>query len=546
MQRQPLSSIGLWESAATYPAFSPSDLLSVIPIVREPVHVVQEESSGRIGLSLSGQALPASGTGSRGFHLMAILPALYPEWLGDRSFCEVHAVRFPYVSGAMFRGIASADMVIEMAKTGMIGFFGAAGLPLNDIEKALNKIKSAIGEAGLSWGSNLIHSPNDPGMEEKVVDLYLKEGVKRASAAAFMRLTPNVVRYACTGLTSDNQGRIHRKNFIFAKLSRPEVAHLFMSPAPKQILDLLVTQGKLTKTEATLASRIPVAEDITVEADSGGHTDNRPLTALFPTILAMRDEISSEQGYVRPIRIGAAGGLGTPSAIAAAFSMGAAYVLTGSVNQSARESGLSLEGKKMLALAGVADVTMAPAADMFELGVKVQVLKRGTMFSNRAANLYSIYSANSSIDTIPKDIRSRLEKDVFQAPLEKIWADTRDFFSRRDPTEIEKAEKNPKHLMALIFKWYLGNSANWAICGDPAHRIDYQICCGPSMGAFNTWVKGSHLENYENRTVSDIALNLLEGAAVVTRAQQVRSYGVPVPGEAFNFRPRPLSYNHSS
>ena len=158
----------------------------------------------------------------------------------------------------------------------------------------------------------------------------------------------------------------------------------------------------------------------------------------------------------------------------------------------------------------------------------------------------TIYSENSSIDTIPQEVRTRLEKDVFHAPLEKIWADTRDFFSRRDPTEIEKAEKNPKHLMALIFKWYLGNSAIWAICGDTDHCIDYQICCGPSMGAFNTWVKGSFLEKPENRKVSDIALNLLEGAAVVTRAQQVRSYGVPVPGEAFNFRPRPLSYNFKS
>ena len=38
------------------------------------------------------------------------------------------------------------------------------------------------------------------------------------------------------------------------------------------------------------------------------------------------------------------------------------------------ESGLSDDGKEMLAEADIADVTMAPAADMFELGVKVQVL----------------------------------------------------------------------------------------------------------------------------------------------------------------------------
>ena len=40
--------------------------------------------------------------------------------------------------------------------------------------------------------------------------------------------------------------------------------------------------------------------------------------------------------------------------------------------------------------------------------------------------------------------------------------------------------------------------------------------------------------------VVQIARNLLEGAAAVTRAQQLRSYGVPVPQSAFHFVPRPL------
>ena len=56
---------------------------------------------------------------------------------------------------------------------------------------------------------------------------------------------------------------------------------------------------------------------------------------------ALRDEIAEQYGYAVLPRVGAAGGIGTPAAVAAAFSAGAAYVLTGSVNQSALESGLS-------------------------------------------------------------------------------------------------------------------------------------------------------------------------------------------------------------
>ena len=95
--------------------------------------------------------------------------------------------------------------------------------------------------------------------------------------------------------------------------------------------------------------------------------------------------------------------------------------------------------------------------------------------------------------------------------------------------------------MALIFRWYLGMSSKWAIAGDPKRRADYQIWCGPAMGAFNDWVKGSFLEKLEERGVVQVALNLLEGAAVVTRAQQLRTYGVPVPSAAFHFTPRPLA-----
>jgi PfaD family protein len=256
--------------------------------------------------------------------------------------------------------------------------------------------------------------------------------------------------------------------------------------------------------------------------------------------LALRDELVEKHGYARPIRVGAAGGLGTPSAIAAAFSLGAAYVLTGSINQAAVESGLSVAGKQMLAQADVPDVTMAPSADMFELGVRVQVLKRGTLFASRASRLYETYLAHPALEAIPADLRARLEKEIFQASFDQIWAETRKFWQQRSPDEAARAERDAKHRMALVFRWYLGKASRWAIDGDAARRMDYQIWCGSAMGAFNAWARGSFLANPENRTVVQIARNLLEGAAVVSRAQQLRSYGVPVPASAFQFRPRPL------
>jgi trans-AT polyketide synthase/acyltransferase/oxidoreductase domain-containing protein len=216
-------------------------------------------------------------------------------------------------------------------------------------------------------------------------------------------------------------------------------------------------------------------------------------------------------------------------------------VLTGSVNQAAVESGLSSAGKAMLAEAGLADVVMAPSPDMFELGIRVQVLKRGTLFAARATRLYDLYTSHPSLEAIPADARERLEQETFLAPLDQIWRETRQYFSQHNPQEVERADRDPKHRMALVFRWYLGKASRWAIEGEERRRLDFQIWCGPAIGAFNAWTAGSFLARPENRTVDQIARNLLEGAAVVTRAQQVRCYGVPVPGAAFDFRPRPLA-----
>jgi PfaD family protein len=137
--------------------------------------------------------------------------------------------------------------------------------------------------------------------------------------------------------------------------------------------------------------------------------------------------------------------------------------------------------------------------------------------------------------------REKLEADVFRQPLEAVWRQTEAFFRVRDPAEVERAQREPKHRMALVFRWYLGQSSRWPLSGETDRRADYQIWCGPAMGAFNAWVRNSFLEPLENRTVDQIALNLMEGAAVVTRAHLVRSLGVPVPAAAFTFRPTPLS-----
>jgi PfaD family protein len=457
----------------------------------------------------------------------AFVPAVRPEQLGDASFRADHGLRYAYLAGAMANGIGSPDVVAAMAHAGMLGFFGAAGLGLDRVEQAIDRVQREV--PSLPHGFNLIHSPHEPKLEAGVVELYLRRGIRLVEASAYLDLTLPVVRFRIAGIHQAPDGRIVAPNRVIAKVSRVEVATRFFSPPPERFLGELVQQRHLTPEQAELARRVPVAQDVTAEADSGGHTDNRPAITLIPTLLALRDRMQEQHRYDVPLRVGAAGGIATPAAVAAAFQMGAAYVLTGSINQACRESGSSDAVREMLAAAEQADVTMAPAADMFEMGVKVQVLKRGTMFAMRAQKLYELYRAHPGLEATPAAERLQLEKNLLRASIEEIWAQTQAFWRARDPAQLERAERDAKHKMALLFRWYLGLSSRWANAGEPTRKVDYQVWCGPAMGAFNEWAKGSYLEDWRNRRVVTLARNLLYGACVLTRLHLLRLQRVEVP-----------------
>jgi PfaD family protein len=163
------------------------------------------------------------------------------------------------------------------------------------------------------------------------------------------------------------------------------------------------------------------------------------------------------------------------------------------------------------------------------------------MFGVRASRLRELYGSYASLGELPAREREWLEHEVLRTTCEQAWEQARSFWAERDPSQVDRAEAEPRHRMALVFRAYLGRASRWAITGEPERRADYQIWCGPAMGAFNAWVAGSFLSDPACRTVAQVAANLLEGAASITRAQQLRAFGVAVPQAAFDFRPRPLA-----
>jgi trans-AT polyketide synthase/acyltransferase/oxidoreductase domain-containing protein len=103
------------------------------------------------------------------------------------------------------------------------------------------------------------------------------------------------------------------------------------------------------------------------------------------------------------------------------------------------------------------------------------------------------------------------KKNYFKKPISEIWAETKNYFIKNgQKAEIKKAEKNAKHKMALVFRWYFGYSSRLAFAGDMDNKVNFQIHTGPSLGAFNQWVKGTPLESWRNRHVEQIGIRLME------------------------------------
>lgn len=441
-----------------------------------------------------------------------------PQDLGNLQFLKDYRLKYAYIAGAMYKGIASEALVVAMARAGMLGYFGTGGLTLEKVSEAIDRIKNNL-TSDQPFGMNLLFKLDQPEQEMKMVDLYLSKGVSFVEVAAYMQVTPALIRYRLKGARRAQDGSIYVPNRLLAKVSRPEVAAVFMSPPASEIVNKLLIQALISEDEAELANQIPVAQEICVESDSGGHTDQGCALALLPCIKKIQERLQKQFNFTDGLRIGAAGGIGTPESALAAFSLGADFIMTGSVNQCTVEAGTSAAVKDILQSIGVQDTTYAPAGDMFEIGAKVQVVKKGTLFPMRANKLYDLYLRHDAMEDIEADIIEQIQNKIFKRDINQVWQETRSYYQSKHPHILAKIEKNPKRLMAAIFRWYFIHSTRIAMNGDPAEKSDYQIHCGPALGAFNEWVRGTELENWRNRHVDHIGIKIMEGAAELMTRQ---------------------------
>lgn len=435
--------------------------------------------------------------------------------LGSSEFRKDYNLKYAYVIGGMNRGISSEKMVVAAAKSGFLSFFGAEDLSYERIEEAIKTIQGALTN-NEPYGFNMMFDLSRPDKEEAILNLYIKHGVHTIEASAFTTITKHLVKYRIKGIRKNQHGEIEVPNRIIAKLSRPEIAEGFMSPPPQRIVDVLLRDRQITEEEARLSQLIPMSYDICVEADSGGYTDQSNIFAILPAIQYLRNRICKKNGYSKKIRVGTAGGIGTPVAAAAVFTMGAEFILTGSINQCTVEASISDIAKDMMSNINVQDTGYIQPLDTYGANNKIQVLKKGTLFIVRASKLYLLYHEADSLEDIDETTREQLENRYFKKSFNDIFKEVEKQYES-DVQQIAEAMKNPKLKMKMIFDWYIKESEKWAIEGNIDYQLDFKIMCGSALGAFNQWVKGTAFENWRNRKVAEIGENLMQSTAQYLR-----------------------------
>lgn len=432
--------------------------------------------------------------------------------LGSAAFREAYGVDYAYVVGGMHHAIASVDLVARLADARVLSFLGTAGLDATRIEESVLALRNRVGPAA-PFGLNLTFSTSSARAEADVIDISLRTGVHALEISAYVQITDALVRYRLQGARVDDD-RACAPNRLLAKATRPDVARMFFEPPPPTIVERLLARGEITAAEAAAAPLLPMADDVCAVGDSGGYTDMAALLVLLPALRRLRDASAlTLSGSAVPVRIGAGGGIGAPPAAAAAFLLGADFVLTGSVNACTVESGLSSRAKELLQNLDVHDTTYAPSADLFELGGRVRVMKKGVLSHARANKLYDVWRTHDSWESVSPALRTQIEERYLLATFDEAYALARAAAPADAPGT--EPDPDPRQRMALVFRWYCDNALRLAVDGTPGREVDYQVWCGPALGAANQWLREAGLGAWQDRHADEICRRLMDEASTI-------------------------------
>lgn len=284
--------------------FDPESLADLALSPREPVHVITDATRSMIGAAVGGVVAPSFHEND--YHVVGTLHGLYPEWLGDRSFTEIHRVRFPVITT-----VTDTFVVNELANADILSFYETA-------ERTKERMTHDVGELvrtlalRTNWGVTFEHRDADG----EIANLLTKLDVPHVLLRGFPEPSPAVVRLAVIGMHTGPDGKLQRRTHLHVIANDLASAKAFMSPPSDDLLDELVATHQISEIEARLAQHTPITHDITVAGDD----------TLYERARRCEQHMRSKHIYAYPVRLGLIGSTATPQSLTQAFAVGASFV----------------------------------------------------------------------------------------------------------------------------------------------------------------------------------------------------------------------------
>ena len=440
--------------------------------------------------------------------------------LGSNLFRQNYQAKYAYMVAGLQGGAMSYEMLKTLRINNILGFLGTSIVPLADTLRIVEAAKQD--HLPMPYGLTVMYDQLVAIREEQVLALAAKNDIPYIEAVGYLQPSTALVRYKFSQVAQSATGKAYSPRKIFARASRPEIAQMFLSPPSAKVLAQLTAEGVLTPQQAEMAKQLPIADELIIEGNSGWNYLEYTPEVLLPLIENLRDQLLEEHQLNHRAGLGVAGDIGSPHSAVTAFMLGADFVVTESVNCCTQQAALSAEAKDMLQAASVQDIEYAPSLHQFELGGKEKVLRKGVFFPARAGKLYELYQSHASIDEIGAKDKEKLAERYFKLPLAQVWEEAKTQICLQDQALIQKAEANPKYKMALMFRWYLWRGWQAALSGEPDNKVNYHISCSPALGACNHWLKGTGMENWQNRDVVALADKIMADTAALADEQTRR------------------------
>lgn len=420
-------------------------------------------------------------------------------------FCASYGVKLPYIASALPGRACSPEWVVELARSGVLGFLGTELSSAAQLREDIRAVQADLERQ--AYGVSLFCEHGMSAADREKIDCCLAHEVSCIQALDYVEPSMAMVLYRLKGLSvsrdTDGVKRVLSRHRLVVRVDDPQLAGRFFAPPSQDVVDELFRQRHISAEQRDNAKHISLCSELYYDASTFSDTAAGKLADMQRE----SESYKRQYNYAEKINLGVAAGFGDPRSVAEFFSLDVDFIVTDSINQCTLEANLPVTLKDSLASCSAADIVMAPAHEKFILGLKSPILNLDNCYPERANYLFDLYAQYEDLTHVPRDAVEYMERDIFGESLENVWLSVSSRLIESGRGEhVRRAARSEKYKMLLVFSSYLDRIRAVNLNENPE---EFFLTINEGMGRFNEWSMGTNFTHWKQRHASEIASALM-------------------------------------